>query len=261
MPWTRRSSAAPTRRPRRTWSAGRRSVSSPTRSAPPTPAYHDPAAAAALGYPDVIAPPTFPVVVTTAAPARRSSTTRRSGSTTPGWCTATSASPTPGRCVAGDELVCVSTVEEIMSRGGHDFLTTRTDVSTDGRRAGRHASGPGSSYGGSDRWTSASSCPTADLPGDPGRPGPLRRRVRRLQPDPLERPDRHRRSGLPGVIAHGMFTMALAGRAVTDLGRRPGRGGRVRRAVHPAGAWCPDDDEGTEVGRDRRGQGGRPRTA
>ncbi|BCB86704.1 hypothetical protein Psuf_040170 [Phytohabitans suffuscus] len=34
--------------------------------------------------------------------------------------------------VAGDELVCVNTVEEIMSRGGHDFMTTRTDVITSG---------------------------------------------------------------------------------------------------------------------------------
>jgi hypothetical protein len=32
--------------------------------------------------------------------------------------------------VAGDALVCVNTVEEITRRGGHDFLTTRTDVST-----------------------------------------------------------------------------------------------------------------------------------
>ncbi len=34
--------------------------------------------------------------------------------------------------VAGDALVCVNTVEEITSRGGHDFLTTRTDVTTEG---------------------------------------------------------------------------------------------------------------------------------
>jgi hypothetical protein len=33
--------------------------------------------------------------------------------------------------VAGDALVCVNSVEEITSRGGHDFLTTRSDVTTD----------------------------------------------------------------------------------------------------------------------------------
>jgi hypothetical protein len=31
---------------------------------------------------------------------------------------------------AGDELVCVNTIEDIVSRGGHDFLTTRTEVAT-----------------------------------------------------------------------------------------------------------------------------------
>jgi hypothetical protein len=33
--------------------------------------------------------------------------------------------------VAGDALVCVNSVEDITSRGGHDFLTTRTDVTTE----------------------------------------------------------------------------------------------------------------------------------
>ncbi len=43
-----------------------------------------------------------------------------------------------------------------------------------------------------------------------------------------------REVGLPDVIAHGMFTMAEAVRVVTDLGRRPGRGRRLRGAVHQA---------------------------
>ena len=30
--------------------------------------------------------------------------------------------------VAGDELVGHQTIEEIISRGGHDFITTRTDI-------------------------------------------------------------------------------------------------------------------------------------
>ena len=38
---------------------------------------------------------------------------------------------------AGDRLVCVCAVEEIMSRAGHDFLTTRTDITDRRRRAGR----------------------------------------------------------------------------------------------------------------------------
>lgn len=93
------------------------------------PAHHDPEAARALGHPDVVAPPTFPVVVTMAAgqqiiedPALGVDYSRvvhgdqRFAYTRP--------------VVAGDELVCVSSVAEIVSRGGHDFLTTRTEVAT-----------------------------------------------------------------------------------------------------------------------------------
>jgi acyl dehydratase len=92
-------------------------------------AYHDPAAARALGYPDVVSPPTFPVVLTMAASrqvvddpelavdySRVVHGDQRFRYVRP--------------VVAGDELVCVNTVEEITSRGGHDFLTTRTDVRT-----------------------------------------------------------------------------------------------------------------------------------
>ncbi|MDG4763647.1 MaoC family dehydratase [Solwaraspora sp. WMMD406] len=52
--------------------------------------------------------------------------------------------------------------------------------------------------------------------------------------------------GLPGVIAHGMFTMALAGRAVADWAGGPDAvvefGARFTRPV-----VVPDDDEGTEI--------------
>jgi len=92
--------------------------------------YHDPEAARAAGYPDVVAPPTFPVVVTMAAsrqivadPALGLDYSRvvhgdqKFAYTRP--------------VVAGDSLVCVNTVDEIISRGGHDFLTTRTEVTTE----------------------------------------------------------------------------------------------------------------------------------
>jgi acyl dehydratase len=52
--------------------------------------------------------------------------------------------------------------------------------------------------------------------------------------------------GLPGVIAHGMFTMALLARAVTEWGGAPDAvvdyGVRFTRPV-----VVPDDDEGTEI--------------
>ncbi|WP_433387841.1 MaoC family dehydratase [Micromonospora sp. KLBMP9576] len=52
--------------------------------------------------------------------------------------------------------------------------------------------------------------------------------------------------GLPGVIAHGMFTMALVGRAVTGWAGAPDAvvdyNVRFARPV-----VVPDDDEGTEI--------------
>ncbi|MFS8477903.1 MAG: MaoC family dehydratase [Micromonosporaceae bacterium] len=52
--------------------------------------------------------------------------------------------------------------------------------------------------------------------------------------------------GLPGVIAHGMFTMGLVGRAVEEWAGGPGRvvdyGVRFTRPV-----VVPDDDTGTEI--------------
>ncbi len=92
-------------------------------------AYHDPEAARALGYADVVAPPTFPVAITMTAsrqivddPALGLDYSR----VVHGDQRFAYARPV----VAGDELVCVNTVNEIISRGGHDFLTTRTDVTT-----------------------------------------------------------------------------------------------------------------------------------
>ena len=92
--------------------------------------YHDPEAARALGYPDVVAPPTFPIVVTMAAngqimrdPELGMDYTR----VVHGDQKFSYVRPV----VAGDTLVCVSTVEEITQRGGHDFITTRADVTTE----------------------------------------------------------------------------------------------------------------------------------
>jgi acyl dehydratase len=52
--------------------------------------------------------------------------------------------------------------------------------------------------------------------------------------------------GLPGVIAHGMFTMALAGRAVTRWAGNPAALVEYQvRFGRPV--VVPDDDEGAEV--------------
>ena len=94
------------------------------------PANHDPDAARALGHPDLVAPPTFPIVMSMAAgnqviddPALGLDYSRvvhgdqRFSYVRPVY--------------AGDRLTCVCTVEEIISRGGHDFVTTRTDIATE----------------------------------------------------------------------------------------------------------------------------------
>jgi acyl dehydratase len=94
------------------------------------PAHLDPDAAAAMGHPDLLAPPTFPVVVATARNrflindplldidySRVVHGDQRFAYTRPVY--------------AGDRLVCHSQIEDIMSRGGYDMMTLRTDVSTE----------------------------------------------------------------------------------------------------------------------------------
>ncbi len=65
--------------------------------------------------------------------------------------------------------------------------------------------------------------------------------------NPIHWNDRTARGvGLPGVIAHGMYTMALAGRALDTWAEEPGRvlefGVRFAKPV-----VVPDDDDGVEV--------------
>jgi acyl dehydratase len=95
----------------------------------PNPAYRDVEVARALGYPDVIAPPTFPIVLS-----------MRAGAQVVG-------DPDLGldysRVVhgeqrfvyarpvrAGDRLTVTVSVESIRSAAGNDLLTTRGDVAT-----------------------------------------------------------------------------------------------------------------------------------
>ena len=64
--------------------------------------------------------------------------------------------------------------------------------------------------------------------------------------NPIHWNDRTARAvGLPGVIAHGMFTMALAGRAVTAWA---GVGAVVEYSVRfTKPVVVPDDNEGVEI--------------
>ncbi|HEX8346936.1 MAG TPA: MaoC family dehydratase N-terminal domain-containing protein [Actinoplanes sp.] len=93
-------------------------------------AHHDPAAARAAGYPDVVAPPTFPVLITMAT-SRQIVDDPELGVDYSRVVHGDQKFAYTRPVVAGDALVCVNTVDDITSRGGHDFLTTRTDVSTE----------------------------------------------------------------------------------------------------------------------------------
>ena len=91
------------------------------------PAFHDRAAAAALGHPDVIAPPTFPFVLTFGAsrvviddPELGIDYSR----VVHGEQRFVHARPVR----AGDALATTVTIESVRSAGGHDMVTTRSDV-------------------------------------------------------------------------------------------------------------------------------------
>jgi acyl dehydratase len=93
------------------------------------PAYHDVDAARALGYADVVAPPTFAIVMSMRAShavildpdlgldysrvvhGEQSFTYRRP-------------------IVAGDELVVTTSIENIRTMAGNDMITTRGDIAT-----------------------------------------------------------------------------------------------------------------------------------
>ena len=96
----------------------------------PNPAYRDPAAAAALGHPDVIAPPTFAFVVTMAANDRLVDDPDLGldfSRVVHGDQKFTYFRPVR----AGDRLSVTVSIEAIKSMAGNDFLTSRTDMLTE----------------------------------------------------------------------------------------------------------------------------------
>ncbi|MEV6299255.1 MaoC family dehydratase N-terminal domain-containing protein [Actinoplanes sp. NPDC051861] len=92
--------------------------------------FHDPEAARALGYADVVAPPTFPVAITMSA-SRQVIDDPELGIDYSRVVHGDQKFAYTRPVVAGDALVCVNTVDDITSRGGHEFITTRTDVTTE----------------------------------------------------------------------------------------------------------------------------------
>jgi acyl dehydratase len=95
------------------------------------PEYHDPAAARAIGYPDVVAPPTFPVVITMSTSHSQLVDDPELGMDYSRVVHGDQKFVYTRPVVAGDALICVNSVDEIIQRGGHDFLTTKSVVTTE----------------------------------------------------------------------------------------------------------------------------------
>lgn len=98
------------------------------------PAYHDVDAARALGYADVVAPPTFAFVVAYAGSSQAAMDPELGldySRVVHGEQRFAYARP----IVAGDALVATATIEAIRAVAGNDILTTRVDLATE---AGEH---------------------------------------------------------------------------------------------------------------------------
>ena len=95
----------------------------------PDAAYRDPAAAEALGYADVIAPPTFPVVITMPF-ARMIADEPDLGLDYSRVVHAEQRFAYERPVCAGDELICAAEIEKLSSRAGLDSIAFRLDIST-----------------------------------------------------------------------------------------------------------------------------------
>ena len=170
------------------------------------------------------------------------SPTRSWASTTPWSSTASSASSTRRPLHAGDVVISESTI----AGSGRSAATThdhhrrghrRSRASTCAPPARRSWSGEALSEADQPKYDAVAvgdELPPRDLPGDPldlvkyaGASGDF---------NPIHWNERVATSvGLPDVIAHGMFTMAQAGRFVTDWAGDPGAVVELRRPVLPPG--------------------------
>jgi acyl dehydratase len=96
----------------------------------PNPVYRDPAAARALGHPDVIAPPTFAIVATMTA-ADRVTHDPELGLDYSRVVHGEQRFVYTRPVRVGDRLLTTIVVESIRSAAGNDMITTRADVTTE----------------------------------------------------------------------------------------------------------------------------------
>lgn len=93
------------------------------------PIHHDLEAAKAAGYPDLVAPPTFPIVIT--LPSLKVIVLDPALGIDYGRVVHGDQRFSYERLVvAGDEITVTNHISEILSRAGNDFLTTRQEVHT-----------------------------------------------------------------------------------------------------------------------------------
>lgn len=248
----------------------------------PHPAYRDPAVAAKLGHPDVVAPPTFAIVVTFGL-LDQLRTDPELGLSLSRVVHADQKFVAARPICAGDELRAELTIARARPMGDADLIMTRTSVTTeDGAPVAEVAAAILHQRGadaasiadtadtaaadqraaaelgavGSDGEPSLVVPSSADLTVDAELSG-VRQAVRRSDLvryagasgdfNPIHWSDRvAQRVGLPGVIAHGMLTMGLAGRVVTNWAGDPGRvvefSTRFSEPVR-----VPDDDDGVRL--------------
>lgn len=95
----------------------------------PNPVYRDRAAAAALGYPDVIAPPTFPIVLTLRA-GHQVITDPAIGIDYSRVVHGEQRFVHHRPITAGDVLQVVVTIADVRVAAGNDIVTTQADVTT-----------------------------------------------------------------------------------------------------------------------------------
>ena len=220
----------------------------------PSPLCRDRAAAQAAGYPDVIAPPTFAIVVTSAGNSKLMSDPDLGvnyAMVVHGEQSFTHARPLH----AGDVVVAQSTIESIKQRPQHDHdgdghrRSAPWTASTSARRdppwsnaahKGETMASP--SYHDTQAGTEIAprqyQVTRRDLVKYAGASGDF---------NVIHWNERIAKSvGLPDVIAHGMLTMALAGRYLTEWAGDPGAvtefGVRFSSPV-----VVPDDDKGALV--------------
>jgi acyl dehydratase len=94
------------------------------------PVYRDPVAAQALGYPDVIAPPTFPIVFTSAAARQVYDDPELAidySRVVHGEQRFVAVRP----ITVGDRIVVTVTLDSVRPVGGHEMITTRADAVTE----------------------------------------------------------------------------------------------------------------------------------